>query len=146
MLSRFAIGVVLALALNAPAFADLHDTLHTEARQVTPADPVNPVFGMASDMLMRTMFPEGPTDATYWVSDKGTRVELIKGNVLAPAGAVLLNLVNVGVLVLNPKEHTYLETERSRDHSDNPHSNVSVEPASGGRSHRRVRHDSRGPR
>lgn len=107
MLRQVALGVFVAAAIAAPARADLHYTMHSEARQIPTADTVNPVFAMAGDMLISTMFPEGPNDSTYWVTDKGLRVELTKANALMPAGSVLLHLVDGTMLVLNPKEKTY---------------------------------------
>ena len=107
MLKQVAMAIIVMVAIAVPARADLHYTMHTEARQITTADPVNPMFGMASDILMRTMFPDGATDTTYWISDKGVRVELTKATAFAPAGAVFLQLVDGTMLVLNPNEHTY---------------------------------------
>ena len=108
MLKQVVLGLAVVVAVAAPARADLHYTLHTEARQVPTADPVNPMFGMAGDILMRTMFPDGATDTTYWVvTDKGIRVELTKANAIAPAGAILLQLVDGAIIVLNPKERTF---------------------------------------
>jgi TonB family protein len=53
------------------------------------------------------MLPEGPTDSIYWISDKGTRVELMKASAIMPAGSVLLNLVDGTTVVMNPKDKTY---------------------------------------
>jgi uncharacterized protein DUF4412 len=108
MRSRSVLGAGLFfLALAVPSWADLHYTMHTEARQVTPTEPANAMMVMAGDMIVRTMLPEGPADSIYWVSDKGTRVELTKANAMMPAGSVLLHLVDGTTVVLNPKEKTY---------------------------------------
>jgi hypothetical protein len=98
---------VVALAFAAPLRADLHYTIHTEVHPITPTEPVNPMFVMMGDTLIRMMFPDAATDSTYWVSDKGIRVELTKANAMMPAGSVLLHLADGTTLVMNPKENTY---------------------------------------
>jgi hypothetical protein len=88
MRSRCVLGVAACvLALAVPARADLHYTMHTEARQVTPTEDTNAMLVMAGDVLVRTMFPEGPADSIYWLSDKGMRIELTKANWLGDASS-----------------------------------------------------------
>ncbi|HEV3216056.1 MAG TPA: hypothetical protein VGZ27_10060 [Vicinamibacterales bacterium] len=108
MRSRCVLGVAACvLALAVPARADLHYTMHTEARQVTPTEDADAMLVMAGDMLVRAMFPEGPADSIYWLSDKGTRIELTKANVMMPAGSVMLHLADGTMAILNPKDRTY---------------------------------------
>ena len=107
MLKNVVLGLLAVVTMAAPAGADLHYTMHTEARQIPTTEPVNPMSGMGADMLTRTMFPDGPSDSAYWVTEKGIRVELTKGNALMPAGAVLLQLGDGTMVVLNPSEKTY---------------------------------------
>ena len=92
MLKHLIFGALSLFLAVVPARADLHYTLHTEARQVTPAEPVNPMLAMAGDIIVRTMLPDGPADSIYWISDRGTRVELTKANAMMPAGSVVLHL------------------------------------------------------
>jgi Domain of unknown function (DUF4412) len=94
-------------ALAVPSWADLHYTMHTEARQVTPTEPANTMFVMASDMMVQTMLPEGPADSIFWLSDKDTRIELTKANLMMPAGSVILHLADGTMALLNPKDKTY---------------------------------------
>jgi hypothetical protein len=97
-------AALLLLTFASPLRADLHYTLHTEAKPIATTEPANPFFG---DLLVRMILPEGATDSTYWVSDKGIRVELTKANVIIPAGSVLLHLSGGTTVVMNPQEHSY---------------------------------------
>jgi Domain of unknown function (DUF4412) len=110
MLKRVIVVSLFVATLAVPASsarADLHYTMHTEARQITPTEPMNTFLVMAGDMMVKAMLPEGPADAVYWVSDKGTRVELTKANAMVPAGSVLLHLSDGTVVVMNPQDKTY---------------------------------------
>ena len=90
MLKHLIFGALSLFLAVVPARADLHYTLHTEARQVTPAEPVNPMLAMAGDIIVRAMLPDGAADSIYWISDRGTRVELTNATAVMPAGSVLL--------------------------------------------------------
>lgn len=108
MRSRHVIGAAACVfALAVPSWADLHYTMHTEARQVTPTEPANTMLAMAGDMMVQTMLPEGPADSIFWLSDKGTRIELTKANLMMPAGTVILHLADGTMALLNPKDKTY---------------------------------------
>ena len=107
MLKRVAFAALILAASARPARADLHYTLHTEVRQVTPIEPVNPMRAMAGDIIVRTMLPDGPADSIYWISDRGTRVELTKANAVMPAGSVVLHLGDGTTVIMNPAEKTY---------------------------------------
>ena len=107
MLKHLIFGALSLFLAVVPARADLHYTLHTEARQVTPAEPVNPMLAMAGDIIVRTMLPDGPADSIYWISDRGTRVELTKANAVMPAGSVVLHLGDGTTVIMNPTEKTY---------------------------------------
>src|SRR6186713_1109420 len=65
MLKHVVLGLLAVVTMAAPAGADLHYTMHTEARQIPTIEPVNPMSGMGADMLTRTMFPDGPSDSNY---------------------------------------------------------------------------------
>jgi len=51
MLKNVVLGLLAVVTMAAPAGADLHYTMHTEARQIATTEPVNPMSGMGADML-----------------------------------------------------------------------------------------------
>jgi Domain of unknown function (DUF4412) len=104
LLKRAGVLSVLLVALAAPAWADLHFTMRTEAHPVASSEPGIPMIGA---MMIKTMLPDGFMDTTYWVSEKGVRVQMDKAIAMMPAGAVMLRLANGAMIVMNPKEHSY---------------------------------------
>ncbi len=75
----------------APLSAELKFTMHVETHpSKAPAAAADPLMAMASVMILHTILPEGPTDATCILGSKGTRCELTKAISLMPAGSVLL--------------------------------------------------------
>src|SRR3954470_20133227 len=107
----FLAACALMLTTAAPAFADLHFTVHTEARPVSTSEAVSPFLAMAGDMLIKTMFPDGTSESTYWISNDGsTRIELTEGNAqlkMMPAGSVMLHLASGSTVIMNPTDKTY---------------------------------------
>ena len=102
------VAAALLLTAAAPAFADLHFTIHTEARPVSTSEPVSPLLAMAGDMAIKALFPDGSSESTYWISDNGsTRVELTKANAMMPAGSVMLHLASGSTVIINPADKTY---------------------------------------
>ncbi len=77
--------------LVAPLSAELKFTMHIEAHpSKAPAAAADPMMAMAATMILRTMLPEGATDATCILGAKGTRCEITKAMAAMPAGSVLI--------------------------------------------------------
>jgi len=76
----------------APLSAELKFTMHIEAHasKAPAAAAPDPMMAMAAAMILRTMLPEGATDATCVLGAKGTRCEVTKAMDTMPARSVVI--------------------------------------------------------
>jgi hypothetical protein len=103
--------VLLCLAAldSSRAGAELKYTLKTEVQKTeAPASPApNPMLAMMGDALTRQLLPEGSATMTYFIGEKGTRIEFVNAAMGQAAGTVTLIQPDGTTLLLNPKDQTY---------------------------------------
>jgi hypothetical protein len=109
MMRRVIAGLVFGALVVAPLRAELKYTLKTEAHasSVTPTGPVNPLFTMLSSLVLGMIAPQGGTEMTVTVGDRGTRVDYPRAFAMVPAGSSVLVAPDGGMVVLNPSARTY---------------------------------------
>src|SRR3954462_2263320 len=104
----------LAALVSSRASAELKYTLKTEVQKPeaqkteAPASPApNPMLAMMGDALTRQLLPEGSATMTYFIGEKGTRIEFVNAAMGQAAGTVAIIQPDGTTLLLNPKDQTY---------------------------------------
>lgn len=103
MMRTLSMTLALAIAIAAPAGADLRYTTHVEARKVPATGPPDPLLGILGGMLMNLM---ASGDTTTIIGANGARVEIKSAIGPIPAGAAILLRIGSAV-VINPQDQTY---------------------------------------
>lgn len=103
------LALCLVCLASARVSAELKYTLRTDVvkGEAAPAPPPNPMVAMMGDAMTRQLLPEGSATMTYFLGEKGTRVELANAAMGQPAGTVTLVQPDGTVTMLNPAEKTY---------------------------------------
>jgi hypothetical protein len=104
---RIVVGIVMAGALAAPLRAELKYTMHLEAHKATVPVTVDPLLGMAADMIIGMLLPNGPTDTVCTVGDRGVRMESNKPVAGVPEGGYILQKPDGSMFVVDPAKKTY---------------------------------------
>src|SRR5215467_14290690 len=97
MTRRLLIVLAILSAVAQPLRADLKYSTHSELKPATAADPepANPMLGMLGAQITQQMLPNGSADTLYIVTEKGLRVEFVKGGMnQQPEGSVILAMAN----------------------------------------------------
>ena len=111
-MKKVLVGLCFASLVSSRAGAELKYTLRTEVQKAeTPASPApNPMLAMMGDALTRQLLPEGTATMTYYIGEKGTRIEFINAAMGQAAGAVSLVQPDGTTILLNLKDQTYWKT------------------------------------
>jgi hypothetical protein len=114
MLRKAAVILGLVVFSAATASAELKYTLRTSIRKTAQAPPANPIFAGMGELMLKQFSPNGPSDMTIVVGERGLRTEFAKEGHSVLAGCVILIDPDGSMVVLNDREKTYF-----RDQAEN---------------------------
>jgi len=92
----------------APLRAELRYTMRMETSKSESAPPApNPMMAMMAEQMMKQMLPNGASEMTYIIGDKGARMEFTQAAMGQAAGSVNIAKPDGTVYVLDPQNKTY---------------------------------------
>jgi hypothetical protein len=101
-------ALLFVTAIAAPLRAELRYTMRMEMNKSESAPPApNPMLGMMAEQMMKQMLPNGASEMTYIIGEKGARMEFTQAAMGQAAGSVNIAKPDGTLYVLDPQAKTY---------------------------------------
>ena len=101
-------ALLFVMLIAAPLRAELRYTMRMDMKKsdTAPAAP-NPMMAMMAEQMMKQMLPNGSSEMTYIIGEKGARMEFTQAAMGQAAGSVNIAKPDGTLYVLDPQNKTY---------------------------------------